>query len=58
MDGWMVTDLIKMCMENKGRGLCFVQRSSSGCWALVGQNQSGEAHEEGVVVGISCEEPD
>lgn len=37
-----------------------MQRSSSGCWELVGQDQSGGggAQKEGVLVGISYEPPD
>lgn len=27
-------------------------------WELVGQDQHGEAHEEDVVMGVSCEPPD
>jgi len=45
-------------MENRERRLCYVRRSSSGCWELVGQDQGGEAHKERVVVLISCEPPD
>lgn len=56
MDGYGSST--KVYMGNKERGLCFVQKSSSGCWELVCQDQSGEAHTEGVMVGIFCEPPD